>query len=47
MFSESEFEGCAVSYFGEGKPEMKLKEKINSEGYKNDFTEYLPVNNKK
>lgn len=33
-----------MSYFGEGKPIMKLKEQVDTEGYRNNFTEYLPVN---
>lgn len=32
-----------ISFSGEGYPRMELKEEIKVDGYKNDFTEYLPV----
>lgn len=34
---------CQVSYMGEGKPKIKLREEISGSGLKNDYTEYVPV----
>ncbi len=42
LFVESLVES-RVTYLGENQPLVKVVEEINSDGMKNDYTEYLPV----
>lgn len=43
VFVEAEHKGAQVSYCGEGQPVLKIKEEVRTDGYRNDFTEYLAV----
>ena len=43
LFIQSSNSNTVISYMGEGKPEIKVKEQIFSNGLKNHSIEYLPV----
>ena len=43
IFAESSRSGSVISYFGEDKPELTFKEKIEQDGLKNNYTEYIPL----
>lgn len=43
LFAQAEAGGARVSFFGEGRPSIKVVEEIHSTGLKNDFAEYLPM----
>lgn len=48
IFIEVESKGnTTLCYSGEGNPHLFLKEEVKVEGYRNDYTEYVPISKKK